>query len=134
MSGEMRGEGGVSFIMGRRGHVRARCVVRLFDQVPRDPTFSLLASQRFLFLTLLLFFLSVSSSHCSTLCLSIFPSGKKQQKKKPHFHVHLMSPGQKRKMIQTMEVSTYQLFVAISSRLPQSALGPGIKCKTETPH
>lgn len=59
---------------------------------------------------------------------------KKTTKKKTHFHVHLMSPGQKRKMIQTMEVSTYQLFVAISSRLPQSALGPGIKCKTETPH
>ena len=39
---------------------------------------------------------------------------------------------QKRKMIQTMEMSTYQLLVAISSRLPQSQIGPQIKYKTET--
>lgn len=35
-------------------------------------------------------------------------------------------------MIQTMEMSTYQLLVAISSRLPQSQIGPQIKSKTET--
>lgn len=39
---------------------------------------------------------------------------------------------QKRKMLQTMEMSTYQLLVAISSRLPQSQIGPQIKYKTET--
>lgn len=58
-------------------------------------------------------------------------------------HVHLMSPVffflffsplpvQKRKMIQTMEMSTHQLLVAISSRLPQSQIRPQIKYKTET--
>ena len=41
-------------------------------------------------------------------------------------------PVQKRKTIQTMEMITYQLLVAISSRLPQSQIGPQIKCKTET--
>ena len=35
-------------------------------------------------------------------------------------------------MIQTMEMSTYQLLVAISSRLPQPQIGPQIKYKTET--
>ncbi len=35
-------------------------------------------------------------------------------------------------MIQTMEMSAYQLLVAISSRLPQSQIGPQIKYKTET--
>lgn len=35
-------------------------------------------------------------------------------------------------MIQTMEMSTHQLLVAISSRLPQSQIRPQIKYKTET--
>lgn len=39
---------------------------------------------------------------------------------------------QKRKMIQTMEMSAYHLLVAISSRLPQSQIRPQIKYKTET--
>lgn len=61
--------------------------------------------------------------HLSCFTFSIaFPSS---------LHVHLISPiflpVQRRKMIQTMEMSTYQLLVAISSRLPQSQIGPQIK-------
>lgn len=52
-----------------------------------------------------------------------------------YFHLvsHAFLPVQRRKMIQTMEMSTYQLLVAISSRLPQSQIRPQIKYKTETP-
>lgn len=52
-------------------------------------------------------------------------------------HVHLKATFffflhvQKRKMIQTIGMSTYQLLVVISSRLPQPQIGLKIKYKTE---
>lgn len=122
-------EGRSWFHNGKGGDISAPDVcwhtVKSFDQVPRGPALSFLAVS---------FCLTLSSS-CFPLMPpflvlpSVFPVFIPSEKCPSFFPLRVP----KRKMIQTMEMSTYQLLVAISSRLPQPQIGPQIKYKTE-PH
>lgn len=125
----MWGRGGVSFITERRQYLYSRCVLT-HCQVAWSGTMRVASLPVCLFYFILLFVPFLPLTFLFLPSLPLLPV--RNLLVRLMSHVFFFLPVQKRKMIQTMKMSAYHLLVAISSRLPQSQIGPQIKYKTET--